>query len=136
MSFKVGVLDPDQRVSDLPCRKVKRKLADRLVSKGVARRISKSLIQIIGEQVAIHQLICAYDDGPLGRGNLIPFSKSQNPYLAPQKLHYEIPRAGDLGMRRHGLFARTNDEGKRELHSHTIQVSGRNLFSRQLLPAC
>jgi hypothetical protein len=60
-------------------------------------------------------------DGSLGIGNLIPFGRSQNPLLAPQKLHYEIPHAGERTC-----FARHR---RRAIH-----VSSRSLFSHQVLP--
>jgi hypothetical protein len=31
-------------------------------------------------------------------GNAVPFSRVANPIVAPGKLHYEIPRAGDRGI--------------------------------------
>jgi hypothetical protein len=56
-------------------------------------------------------------DGPLGVGNAIPFAKAHN---YGDKLHYEMPMAGDVGLRRHGLYRR----GKKLL-SHKLRVSGR-----------
>ena len=54
----------------------------------------------------------------IGGGLLIPFARTGNPLIAPQKLHYETPMAGDRSC-----LAR---------HRHTkIHVSGRNMFSRQ-----
>jgi hypothetical protein len=50
-------------------------------------------------------------DGLLGTGNALPFSRAQNPMMAPAKLHYEVPRAGDVGYWRH--------------HRRRIFVSGR-----------
>lgn len=60
-------------------------------------------------------------DGPIGIGNVLPFSRSSNPLFAPDKLHYEIPRAGDRG-----LVARHR--------RRRIRVSSRNRFNVQLLP--
>lgn len=57
-------------------------------------------------------------DGPLGVGNLLPFAKAHN---YGDKLHYEMPMANDIGLRRHNLYRR---EGK--LLSHQIQVSARS----------
>jgi hypothetical protein len=57
-------------------------------------------------------------DGPLGVGNLIPFAK---PNSSGDKLHYEIPMAGDRG-----IFARH--------HRRFIRVSSRSLFNFQVLP--
>lgn len=72
-------------------------------------------------------------DGPVGVGNILPFAK---PHNYGDKLHYDMPMAGDKGMRRHGLFSRANEEtGIPELHTHQIHVSGRNLFAQQHLPA-
>lgn len=65
----------------------------------------------------IKEVIARLWDGPLGVGNAIPFAKPNN---HGDKLHYEIPMANDVGMRRHGLYYR---EGK--LLSHTIRVSAR-----------
>lgn len=47
------------------------------------------------------------------------------------RLHYEIPMAGDVGMRRYGLFRRRDEDGVLQLESHVIPVSGRNLFAVQ-----
>ena len=73
-------------------------------------------------------------DGPFGVGNLLPFYKSQNPLMAPQKLHYEIPKANDLGIRRHGLYRQGSTvwlEGdarkKSLLLRHRIRVSARKI---------
>lgn len=57
----------------------------------------------------------------IGKGNLVPFGRVHNPMLAPQKLHYEIPMAGDRTC-----FARHR--------RHLIEVSSRNLFSSQKWP--
>ncbi len=57
-------------------------------------------------------------DGPLGVGNLFPFSK---PHCYGDKLHYETPMAGDRS-----IFARH--------HRKYIHVSSRSLFNHQILP--
>jgi hypothetical protein len=57
----------------------------------------------------------------VGLSALIPFARVLNPMLAPQKLHYEIPHAGDRGC-----FARH--------HRRFIRVSSRSLFRHQVLP--
>lgn len=59
-------------------------------------------------------------DGPLGVGNLLPFSK---PRCYGDKLHYETAMAGD-GNWIDGYTPR------RQIH-----VSSRSLFSNQVLPA-
>jgi len=60
-------------------------------------------------------------DGPLGVGNLLPFSKASNPLVAPDKLHYATPMAGDRTA-----FARHR--------RHRIHVSSRSRWSVQILP--
>jgi hypothetical protein len=64
--------------------------------------------QVTGEQ---------FIDGPVGVGNLAPFSRPQNPLMQPEKLHYPVPHANDLGQRRHSR--------KR------IRVSARNIFANR-----
>lgn len=59
---------------------------------------------------AIVKKMSAPYDGPLGVGNLLPFAKENN---YGDKLHYEIPHAGDRG-----LFARH--------HRKLIRVSARS----------
>ncbi len=58
-------------------------------------------------------------DGPVGVGNLLPFSKLRS---SGDKLHYEMPMAGDRSV-----FARH----RRKL----LHPSSRSYFSRQALPA-
>jgi hypothetical protein len=70
----------------------------------------------------------AYSEGPIGRGNLIPFART---HTLGEPLHYAIPMAGDIGLRRHGLFRRRNEAGVFHLHTHEIRVSARSLFSKQ-----
>lgn len=43
----------------------------------------------------IKEVIVGLFDGPLGVGNLLPFAKAHN---YGDKLHYEIPMAGDRGV--------------------------------------
>lgn len=58
-------------------------------------------------------------DGPLGRGNILPFARLHN---HGDKLHYEVPMAGDRSV-----YARH----RRKL----IHPSSRSLFNHQILPA-
>jgi hypothetical protein len=37
----------------------------------------------------------------IGHGNLVPFGRTYDPLMQPPSINYEIPHAGDLGMRRH-----------------------------------
>jgi hypothetical protein len=57
----------------------------------------------------------------IGKGNIVPFGRVQNPFFMPQRLHYEIPMANDIGLRRHNLYRR-----KGKLLSHQIRVSARS----------
>lgn len=79
-----------------------------------------------------HEEAIGFWDGPLGRGNILPFAR---PHNYGEKLHYEMPRAGDKGMRRHGLYRRRDNHGVVQVHSKEISVSSRNLFCRQPIPA-
>lgn len=71
-------------------------------------------------------------DGPLGIGNLLPFARTHS---LGEKLHYEMPHAGDRGMRRHNLYSRRDDNGIPQLESKTLHVSSRSLFAKQPIPA-
>jgi|SRR3984957_11430632 len=66
-------------------------------------------------------------NGPLGRGNLLPFARR----TTGEPLHYSIPMAGDIGLRRHNLFRRADGKNVARLHGTVILVSTRNLFSRR-----
>jgi hypothetical protein len=142
---RVGVLEAHEASnSAAPQTFCGRAIADRLLANGDARQIGKRLIQMLSAKArdAIQQAKTARDaiaamveqlkpfcyfDGPLGIGNVLPFARLKN---NGDKLHYEMPMAGDKGMRRHGLYYR-----KDELRTHAIHVSSRNFFSRQLIPA-
>ena len=99
MARKIGVLEAHQSLTDQPVRKVKLSVANYLVRQLLARRISRSLIQMlkVRAQDAIRE-IRAWWDGVLGTGNALPFSRPTDP---SHKHHYEIPRAGDIGLWRH-----------------------------------
>jgi hypothetical protein len=100
---------------------VNRTVASYLVRKGFAYRISKALIKMREQaEEATHALISYVIDGPLGVGNLLPFSK---PRCYGDKLHYETAMAGD-GNWIDGYTPRRR-----------IYVSSRSLFSNQVLPA-
>lgn len=66
-------------------------------------------------------------DGPFGIGNLLPFFKAQNPLMAPEKLHYQVPQAGDAGVcarhRRH-LIQVSVRRGKRILEAASRVPAG------------
>jgi hypothetical protein len=57
-------------------------------------------------------------DGPIGVGNALPFARLHN---YGDKLHYEMPMANDIGLRRHNLYRRAG-----KLLSHRIRVSARS----------
>ena len=103
MAKKIWVLEADQLPSETPRREVKRVVADYLVRKLLAHRIAKHLIQMVAINAAIQQasstspVPSCFIDGPFGIGNLLPFTKSQNPLMAPERLHYEIPACGARG---------------------------------------
>jgi hypothetical protein len=134
---RVGVLEayeaPNSCVPQTFCG---RAIAERLVTTREARRIGKRLIQMVSAKAAdaIRQAKAARDavqkaiqkeivrillwDGPLGRGNILPFARIRN---YGDLLHYEIPMAGDRTC-----FARHR--------RRVIRVSSRSLFSKQILP--
>ncbi len=58
----------------------------------------------------------------IGRGNLVPFGRTYNRLMDPPSISYEIPHAGDLGIRRHGLYSRDN-----VLLRSRIKVSARKI---------
>jgi hypothetical protein len=156
---RVGVLEAHEAVdSTVPQVHCGRAIAERLVADRKARRLGKRLIQMISgaAQEAVQQAKAARDwaiaaqiaalqrlatirawfDGPIGTGNLIPFGdRRSTPLIPPSKMHYEMPRAGDRGLRRHNLYRRRDRHGKLCLDSKQIHVSSRSLFSQQTIPA-
>lgn len=115
---RVGVLEAHEAPGSIdPQIFCGRAIAERLLAGREARQIGKRLIQMVrgNARDAIKQAKAARDamtrrieaeteklffyyDGPLGRGNVLPFSRATNPMLAPQKLHYEMPMAGDRSI--------------------------------------
>lgn len=123
MAKRIGVLQSgDCRTMDpANCTEfLSKSNARALVRKGLAVKIAPRVIQmreLAGVQItrpAAHGVW----DGVLGVGNLLPFAKSNN---RGDRLHYEIPHAGDVGLRRHGMFRRGS-----LLHRHSIKVSTRS----------
>jgi hypothetical protein len=148
---RVGVLEAHEAVeSSVPQTHCGRGIAERLVASREARRLGKRLIQMVRTKAseAIKQAKAARDavektlqkeverimfyDGLIGIGNLIPFARIHS---LGEKLHYEIPHAGDKGMRRHNLYSRRDEAGILQLKSKTLRVSSRNLFLKQPIPA-
>jgi len=104
MAKKIWVLEPDQLESETPRRSVPKVVARYLLRKAFAIPIPlrKDLIRMvrIRARPALEDTLPCYIDGPIGVGNLIPFSKPpQNPLQEPDKLHYEIPAVCDHRMR-------------------------------------
>jgi hypothetical protein len=143
---RVGVLEAHEAPGvNTPRTACGRTVADYLIDHKYALRIGKRLIQMIRVKAhdairqakaalktlerAIERVLTGYDEGPMGRGMLVPFSRARNKMLAPEKLHYQIPSAGDVGMRRHNLW-RVMEEDKSVLRSKKITVSSRSLFSQ------
>lgn len=102
----VGVLGVHQLWSEPPYHHVKREAAETGCRTRKYRRVNNRLVQ---------ELAAPITDGPLGVGNALPFSRVANPLLAPNKLHYETPHAGDGTWR----------DGYRPKPWTPIQVSGR-----------
>lgn len=152
---RVGVLEAHEAVeSSVPQTHCGRGIAERLVASREARRLGKRLIQMVRgkaseaikraksardaaeqaierETERIERLRVLLIDGPRGIGNLIPFARIHS---LGERLHYEMPRAGDGGMRRYNLYQRRDREGCMRLHSKELHVSSRSLFSKQPIP--
>jgi hypothetical protein len=86
---KTGVLGVNQRWTEQPYRCITREQARFGERTRRYRRVKPNLVQELAPPIT---------DGELGVGNAIPFSRVSNPIIAPSKLHYEIPRAGDRGI--------------------------------------
>jgi hypothetical protein len=105
---RVGVLEAHEAPGSIdPQIFCGRAIAERLLAGREARQIGKRLIQMVRGNArdamtrrieAETEKLFFYYDGPLGRGNVLPFSRATNPMLAPQKLHYEMPMAGDRSI--------------------------------------
>jgi hypothetical protein len=65
-----------------------------------AIRLVEELSQSSAAEIGLQQRsVSTYHDGPIGVGNLLPFARTNN---NGDKLHYEIPMAGDRTVyRRH-----------------------------------
>ncbi len=86
----------------------------KIVTRGEARLMKAAMKgkfenngQIFRFSLAITERAKAFWDGPFGIGNLLPFSKQQNPLMAPEHLHYSIPACGAHG--RHTSVRATNE---------------------------
>jgi hypothetical protein len=87
-------------------------------AKRIIDREGRNAIQLI-EGAPAHDAVTVIES--VGLRALVPFARVLNPIVAPDKLPYEIPHAGDRT-----LFARH--------HRSLIRVSSRSLFNVQVLP--
>jgi hypothetical protein len=105
--------------------KTKRNDAEKKVRRGGFRWVDKFTIEQIPSIVVSDSIPSVLIDGGLGVGNALPFARR----TTGASFHYEMPMAGDVGLRRHGLFRRTNELGMVQIHSRIIRVSRRSLFN-------
>lgn len=91
---QVGILSYRQNWSERPYRFASKEH----VRTGVRLR---RYLRVPGRSMTVQEIRPPDTDGALGVGNAIPFSHVPNPMIAPARLHYEIPHAGDLGLQRH-----------------------------------
>jgi hypothetical protein len=110
MAKRIGVLEADEPLSAEPRKHVSKNVAKYLVRKLLAVPAGPRIIKMVSVAAAkLRDTISGFWDGPLGVGNAIPFAPLNSD---GEKLHYEMPHAGDRG-----IFARH----RRKL----IRVSGR-----------
>jgi hypothetical protein len=76
---------------------------------------------------AVKEAIRNLWDGPMGRGNLLPFAKAHN---YGDKLHYEMPHAGDRSAIARSGMRRVNEGGKSVLVTRTKAISSRPIFNQ------
>lgn len=135
MAKKIGLLQADEplKLAASDCTEfVSKSVARYLVRKLLARRVAPCVIQMVKiTAVNIQETISAWFDGPLGVGNLLPFSKPQS---TGDKLHYEIPMAGDRGtfaQHRRPFIRVSARNGRRYLEATAMQAAT-NFASRLL----
>lgn len=97
MSKPVGVLGVNQLWDELPYRHIKTVEA----STGCRTRRFRVVKGESHRPTLVQEIAGPTTDGALGVGNALPFSRISKPLIAPSKLHYEIPHAGDVGYMRH-----------------------------------
>jgi hypothetical protein len=100
-----------------PAKTLTRAEVRQLKSWGEGKFIENGKIFLLAKSIVVAMQEKVWD-GPLGVGNLLPFSK---PHCYGDKLHYETPMAGDRS-----IFARH--------HRKLIHPSSRSLFNHQILP--
>lgn len=107
MANKWGVLHFDQDVSDDPAYHIKRGDALYRIEKKMAVPVGPFLIQMFERverewseaQIVASDPMSAWNllvGKVIGRSNVIPFSRVQNPMMYPERLHYPVPPAFGL----------------------------------------
>lgn len=76
---------PAKIVTRVEARLLKAAGAGKFENNGQIFRLSKAITEKAKE----------FWDGPMGIGNLLPWSKVQNPNMAPEHLHYQLPACAD-----------------------------------------
>ena len=88
-----------------------KELADLILSAVMAKRVRQDAIQLTTDDSwkttkdifrklklatagQSTQAVNTFWDGPFGIGNILPFAKTQNQLMSPERLHYEIPACG------------------------------------------
>ncbi len=116
MSKSVGVLGVHQSWSERPYRHISKE--ERKVGLRCRRFVRV-------DDVTVQEVPGPVTDGRLGTATALPFSRRANPMIAPHKLHYSVPHADDVGLRRHNLFHYRDTQGELRIGSRTIAVSSR-----------
>jgi hypothetical protein len=98
MAKGYGVLEADEPLSAEPRTFLSKNVARYLLRKALAIPVGYKLIQRVKPRESQgFILICSssrFWDGPMGIGNVLPFSRPTDP---GHHSHYEIPMAGDRG---------------------------------------
>ena len=120
---KIGILQPDQAVSEFPSFFEKKSIVRRWIKRAeavwiVPNFIAQKLRGIAAKTAReIREETRGFFDGPIGIGMLVPFVK---PRSSGDKLHYEMPMAGHRTPYQRSL-------------RRLIHVSHRSLFSKQAI---
>lgn len=128
MAKRIAVLEATQHSEEVPRLFIKKSKAQAEVRRLEAVWIVKNVMihRLASGRARVIDVRAYFWDGPIGVGNALPFSRSQNPMMAPAKLHYETPPAGSVGIRRHDLYRR-QVEGRSLLLRSRIRVSSRKI---------
>lgn len=128
MAKRIAVLEATQHSDEVPRLFIKKSKAQAEVRRLEAFWIVKNVMiqRLANARTRVIDVRAYFWDGPIGVGNALPFSRSQNPMMAPAKLHYETPPAGAVGIRRHDLY-RSRDGRRSILLRSRIRVSSRKI---------